>query len=340
MKMIRVALIGFGNVGQGFAKILRDFGNYYKKNFNLDIRIVAVTDPKFGGLYHPKGLNLKDLLALINNNDPFSSYACPIENGWDAQKTIAQSNSDVIVEVSYTNLATAEPATGHIRQALETGKHVVTSNKGPIALNFIDLNKLAQENNVQIGLEGTVMSGTPGLHLGAKLLKGAGILAIKGILNGTTNYILTEMEKGRSYVEALKNAQLLGYAEADPAGDVEGFDSVAKVAILSTLLFNTPLKLDQIDRNGIVDLESRHIRQALKKGNRWKLVGSLDRYNGAIQASVKPVCLPIAHPLASVCGVTNAIRGFLHIPSKRFNPDPRKCRLTFGLASELPIRDR
>lgn len=302
MKTVRLALIGFGNVGQGFAKILLERGDSYAENFGLRFIIVAVNDLLHGSAFNPAGLELTSLLSAKDLSSLPDGTA-----GWDALATIVRSNADVVVELSYTNLQTGEPAISHVRAALENGKHVVTSNKGPIALRYAELAGLAHSKNLQIGVEGTVMSGTPSLHLGMELLAGAGIRRVQGILNGTTNYILTQMENGASYPDALAEAQARGYAEADPTGDVEGFDAAGKVAILSALLMNYPLRMDQVDRTGITGITKADIEEAKASGQHWKLIGSLEKSQAGITASVKPVRLPSEHPLANVKGATNAI---------------------------------
>ncbi len=302
MQTVRLALIGFGNVGQGLAQILLERGDSYAENFGLNFSIVAVNDLVRGSAFNPDGLDLRTLLIAEN-----LSTLPEGKTGWDAFETIARSNADVVLELSFTDLQTGEPAISHVRAALEHGKHVVTSNKGPIALRYAELSNLAQSRNLRIGVEGTVMSGTPSLHLGMELLTGAGIHQVQGILNGTTNYILTQMESGASYSEALADAQFHGYAEADPTGDVEGFDAAGKVAILSTLLMDFPLRLDQVDRTGITGIKKEDIEAAKLAGQRWKLIGSLEKKQDGIIASVKPVRLPLEHPLANVNGATNAI---------------------------------
>jgi homoserine dehydrogenase len=302
MQTVRLALVGFGNVGQGFAQILLERGESYAENLGLRFVIVAVNDLLRGSAYNPDGLDLESLLQARDLSTlPDGTPA------WDALTTIARCNADVVIELSYTNLQTGEPAISHVRAALESGKHVVTSNKGPVALRYAELSELARSRKLQIGVEGTVMSGTPSLHLGMELLAGAGIRRVQGILNGTTNYILTQMENGASYADALAQAQARGYAEADPTGDVEGFDAAGKVAILSALLMDTPLRLDQVDRTGITAITSLDIEQAKAAGQRWKLIGSLEKGQAGISASVKPVRLALEHPLANVNGATNAI---------------------------------
>jgi homoserine dehydrogenase len=306
MQTVRLALIGFGNVGHGLVQILFNKGDTYAKNFGLRFVIVAITDLVYGSAYNPEGLDLLTLLKIGTENGNLSQIPSQ-GNHWDALTMISQCNADVIVEISYTNFETGEPAISHIRAAIENQKHVITSNKGPIALKYKELTEFAHSRKVKIGFEGTVMSGTPTLNLGTKLLAGTEIQRIEGILNGTTNFILTKMGNGASYADALAEAQARGYAEADPTGDVEGFDTAGKLVILSSSILHTPLDINQIDRVGITNISENEIAQARQKGSKWKLIGKLEKLEQEVRASVKPIPLPPSHPLANVDGVTNAI---------------------------------
>jgi len=303
---IRLGLIGFGNVGQGFTQILMESHDDYLKTYDLDFKITAVSDANIGSLYDPNGLDAGELLDQIKDNGSLKLHPSA-KLGWDALTLIRECNADVIVEMSYTDLKTGQPATDHMIEAITQKKHVVTTNKGPVALHFTRLSVLAQANGVQIGVEGTVMSGTPALRVGREILSAARIRKVMGIFNGTTNYILTKMESGMSYADALADAQALGYAEADPAGDVEGFDAAGKVVILARLLMKEQIGMDEVDRTGITGLSVDDIETAKEAGERWKLIGSLERLDGRMIASVKPQRLPISHPLAGVGGATNAI---------------------------------
>jgi homoserine dehydrogenase len=306
MQTIRLALIGFGNVGQGLAQILYDKGNTYADKFGFKFIIVAVTDLIYGSAYDPEGLDLPTLSKIASDHGNLSQLPAQ-GNHWNALTTITKSNADVIVEISYTNFDTGEPALSHIRAAFENHKHVVTSNKGPIALQYQELIDLARDKKVKLGVEGTVMSGTPVLNLGTKLLAGTEIRSMEGILNGTTNFILTKMGNGASYADALADAQAQGYAEADPTGDVEGYDTAGKLVILSSMIMSTPLDIKQIERVGITHITENEIEQARKNGCKWKLIGTLDKQAQGVCASVMPICLPQSHPLANVDGATNAI---------------------------------
>jgi homoserine dehydrogenase len=305
-KMVRLGLIGFGNVGQGLAQILRDSGAEYARSLGLNIKIVAVADALKGCAYDPQGLDAEALLDKVTRDG--SLKGLPGEKpSWDALTMIAECNADVIVEMSYTDLKTGQPATAHLMEALKFKKHVVTTNKGPVALHYGQLEELAHRNGVQIGVEGTVMSGTPTLRLARELLAAAHITRVQGILNGTTNYILTQMESGMGYADALADAQKLGYAEADPTGDVEGFDAAGKVVILARLLMNEQIGMDDVDRSGITHLTIEDINAAKAAGERWKLIGRLERVDGKLAASVKVQRLPLSHPLAGVSGASNAV---------------------------------
>jgi homoserine dehydrogenase len=305
MKTTRLMIVGFGNVGQGFAQILLGKGPALAEQFGVRFSVTAVNDMRFGSVYDPNGLPLQELLEAGKAGDLSSVPAA--HSGWSVDEMLAQAEADTLVETSYTDLQSGEPALTYIRQALSAGKHVVTTNKGPVALSFPELKALAAERRVRIGYEGTVMSGTPAIALGKDLLAAAGIRRIQGILNGTTNFILTRMEEGGSYAQALAEAQAMGYAEADPSGDVEGFDAAGKVVILSNILMGSELRMEQVEREGITHLTQEDIRQAGQRGERWKLIGSIEVEAGGVKASVRPTALPASHPLANVAGALNAI---------------------------------
>ncbi len=306
MNEVRLALIGFGNVAQGFTNILKEYGDQYESKYGIRFLITAVADKSCGNVLNPDGLSPAALLEAMEidhclNNLPGS------HPDWDAMEIIQSSPADVVIEMSYTNLETGEPATGYIAEALSRKKHVVTTNKGPIALHYDRLNELAHIHGVQLCAEGTVMSGSPVLRVGQKLLAAAQIQRIEGILNGTTNYILTQMASGQSYAEALAEAQRMGVAEADPTGDVEGYDAAAKVAILARLVLGEDLPFGSVDRKGITALTVEDIANATSEGKTWKLIGGVERIESGVKGWVRPVCLPGDHPLARINGLTNAV---------------------------------
>jgi homoserine dehydrogenase len=306
MKMYRLALIGFGNVGQGFAQILQDYGETIAAETGASFRIVAICDAIKGSIYQPDGYDPAELLDAVQKTGKVDSLPAKTRN-MDALQTISQSNADIIVEMSYTDLKTGQPAIQHVDAAIKAKKHVVTTNKGPAALAYEELVDQAKMYGVKFGVEGTVMSGTPALGMGMQLLQGSGIQKVQGILNGTTNYMLTKMAAGATYDEVLKEAQELGYAEADPTGDVEGHDAAGKVIILAAILMGANLTMTDIDMEGITKITPQDIADAAANGEKWKLIGSLEKKDGKVLASVKPTRIPLSHPLAGVDGATNAI---------------------------------
>ncbi|MCK4547215.1 MAG: homoserine dehydrogenase [Candidatus Eisenbacteria sp.] len=302
---LKLAFIGFGVVGQGLAEILtrkKGTGDPHLTEF----RAVAISDNVKGSIYNPEGLDLGKALEMIRTSGNLAGYDAP-EKGWDAVRTIRESNADVILEATFTDIETAEPAMAHFRAALESGKHLATTNKGPTTLALREMIALAEANKVQFRYEGTVMAGTPVLNLAHRFLAGNEFARVRGIFNGTTNFILTRMETGMTYADALQEAQDLGYAEAVPDADVEGWDALAKVVILANAVMGANLRVADVDRTGITGITPENIQQATSEGKRWKLIGEIRREGGQVVGKVSPEKVDLTDPLASVGGATNAI---------------------------------
>jgi len=299
----RIALIGFGTVGQGLAEILIEKKLELQDKYGYEFDIVGISDIAYGTVYNPDGLDIVAMLETAKSKKKFSTDV----KEWDSLTLIKESNATVVCEMAFTDLKTGEPAISHCKAAFETGKHIVTSNKGPAALAYGELLEIADKNGVQFLIEGTVMSGTPVINLMDGPLAGCTISAARGILNGTTNYILTRMEEGMSYEEALKKAQELGYAEADPTGDVEGYDARGKVTILANAVMDADLKIGDVSCKGITKITLEDIAKAKAENSRWKLIGSVKKEGSKVIASVAPEKLPLSHPLAGVMGATNAM---------------------------------
>ncbi|KON28980.1 homoserine dehydrogenase, partial [miscellaneous Crenarchaeota group-15 archaeon DG-45] len=263
-------------------------------------------DLKLGAVLDDGGLDLGKLLSLADNEGSLSNYPGGIR-GLSALDTIGQTNCDVVVEATWTNLEDGEPGLTHIRAALERGRHVATSNKGPIALRYRELARLAERMGATLRFEATVLSGTPALNLGSEALAGAAFASIRGILNGTTNYILTNMEAGVPYEDALRRAQEMGYAEADPTADVEAWDPAAKITILANVLMGGALELADVDREGVAGISLSDVQAARRAGRRIKLIAETRRLDGEVSASVRPRRIEASDPLANVGGVLNAI---------------------------------
>ncbi|MFH0866030.1 MAG: homoserine dehydrogenase, partial [Bacteroidota bacterium] len=265
----KIAILGFGTVGQGISEILLSKKNYLKEKYNFEFDIVAVGDFVYGNCYNPNGLDIPFMIEEAKAKKKFTKDV----SKWDNVTLIKESNATVLCELTFTDLTTGGPAIDHVRAALESGKHVVTSNKGPAALKYAEFKQLADKKGVKFFIEGTVCAGTPVINLADGPLTGCEISKIRGILNGTTNYMLTEMEKGMDYNAVLKVAQELGYAEADPTGDVEGYDARGKVTILANIVMGAPLKINDVTCKGITKISPADMEQAKKEGKRWKLIG-------------------------------------------------------------------
>jgi homoserine dehydrogenase len=306
----KLAFIGFGTVGQGLSEILLEKTEMLKEKYDFTWSVVAISDIMKGSVYNENGLDLKQILNLVKNGKKLDEFPSGVK-GWDSLKTIHDTNADTIVEVTFTDVKTGEPAITHIKAALEAGKHVVSTNKGPVVKQALDLLKLAEKNEAFYGFEGVVLAGTPAVNLAEYTLAGNDIKGFKGILNGTTNYILTRMEEGMSYEDALKKAQELGYAEADPTGDVEGLDALGKVVILTNVVLGKNIRWQDVERKGITDISKKDVEQAKSEGMRWKLIGSAEiQTDGNVKAKVQPIKLPLSDPLAGVNEATNALTFF------------------------------
>ena len=302
---MRLILVGFGTVGRGVAESLLA-SEPELLVAGAEPRVVAVVDPVVGSVRHEGGLDLGTLLKLADTGESLASYpgAKPVA---DLKEVLEAAGGDVLVELTPTDLHTGEPGLGHVRAALKAGLHVVTTNKGPIALAYDDLRNRAHKAGVQLRFEGTVLSGTPVLNLCEAGLTGAGIREIRGVVNGTCNFILTEMEGGTGYAKALSKAQHLGYAEADPSGDVEGWDAAAKVLILANSVLNANLKLGDVDRTGITGLTVDDIQTACAAGKTWRLIARISQGENGWKAKVGPEEVNRADPEGSLTGPENLL---------------------------------
>jgi homoserine dehydrogenase len=301
---MRIILVGYGVVGKSVTTILARKYAEKVKDYGFNPKIVAIADID-GALINPRGFSPEKLEAIKQKGFPISSdpqFGHPKMSVLDVIKSV---EAEVVVEVTPVNIKDAEPALSHITTAFKNRKHVVTTNKGPLALAMPALTELAEYNNVYLRFSGTVGGGTPLLEFAKRCLAGDKILAIRGILNGTTNYILTEMSQNRmTFQEALTIAQRLGYAETNPSMDVDGFDTACKVVILANWIMNKKITLRDVDRTGIRDVSLQMLDEASKRGNTIKLVGSID--SDKATATVKPTEIAKTNPLC-VSGVLNAV---------------------------------
>ncbi|MFF1386131.1 homoserine dehydrogenase [Arthrobacter sp. NPDC058288] len=301
-----LALIGFGGVNRSLAELIAARGEALRAELGFGLRVVAITDLRLGSLVDAGGIDLSMALALGGDGETFARHGGSAEP--DNEGVIRTSTADIICEATFTNPGDGEPGVSHVRWALESGKSVCTTNKGPAALRGRELAALAERHGVRFEFEGAVMSGTPVIRLAKQMFGGLQLNGFEGIMNGTSNYVLGRMEAGLELGEAVREAQELGYAEANPAADLEGFDVQLKVLILANELLGGNLQLEDVHREGISALTPEDIRAAASAGRRWKLIGSARRTpDGGIAARVAPRAVDVAHSLAGISGATNAV---------------------------------
>jgi len=284
MKPIKVGLLGLGTVGTGVVRIVENHQEDLKKQVGSEIEIVKI--------------------VVSDVNKQRSIAVAPEKLTEDAWEVIRNPEIDVIIEVIGGTTTTKE----YIVEALNLGKHVVTANKDLMALYGGELLEIAQRNSCDIYYEASVAGGIPIIRTLVDGFSSDRITKIMGIVNGTTNYILTKMtQEGASYADVLKEAQELGYAEADPTSDVEGLDAARKMAILARLGFHTNVDLNDVSVKGISSVTKEDIQYAKRLGYQLKLLGIAECDENQVSVSVQPTMVSNSHPIASVNGVFNAV---------------------------------
>ncbi len=308
MRKVAIALVGFGNVGRAFVRLLARKHQDIQQRYGLDLRITGLATRSHGRVIAPEGLDLQVLLERAQRGgdlNGLSPYPVPGDTIGFIQKVPA----DVLVEITPVNYETGEPALTHLRMALQRGMHAVTANKGPVVHGYQELSQLARRQGRAFLFESTVMDGAPVFSLFRETLPGAQVTGFEGILNSTTNLILTRMEThGETLEQAVAYAQRIGIAETDPSGDIDGWDAAIKVAALVTVLMGHPLKPQEVERQGIRDLTLDDIHQAREQGRRWKLVCRAYWENGHLRARVAPEQVSPNSPLYNVMGTSSLLR--------------------------------
>lgn len=297
---MRVIVIGFGVVGQSFAKLLLSRSADLYSQYGIKPRVVACVDNE-GSAISPVGLDLDRLLDAKKNHGTVGAYE---RNSlrFDPLKIIENVDAEVVLECTPTNLNDGEPGTSHIITAMRAGKNVISVNKGPLALAFPSLIELANYNGVMFRFSGTVGGGTPILEFAKRCLKGDRIISFQGILNGTTNYILSKMEEGLTYEKALEDAKQKGYAEAVPSLDTDGFDAAAKLVIMANWVMGMKVTMKDVKRTGISGVKVTEVQTAANHGNAIKLLASCN----SRRLDVTPAEVPKKDPIC-VNGTLNAV---------------------------------
>jgi homoserine dehydrogenase len=307
MTVVRILICGFGRVGQAFAGLLDQKAEQLRTEYGLELRVTAVVDIG-GASLAPEGLPIRKLLDHVRQGGRVETFPSGGHRALSGVDVIRSRTADLLVETTPTSIVDGEPALTHLRAALSHGLHVVTAAKGPLVVRYGEIKALAREKGVRLMTSAATAAALPTLDVALICLAGTEILSAEGILNGTTNYILTRMlDEGIAYPEALAEAQKMGIAEPDPSLDVEGRDTANKILLIANEIFHSELTLKDIPVEGITRITPAQVREAADRGTVIKLVGKAEKKDGRVQASVGPVALPKTHPLASVNGSEKAI---------------------------------
>src|SRR5215216_1788171 len=290
-----LALIGFANVARALARLLLRKQDLLKSQYDTTFSFTGISTGRHGFAVDPNGLDIQKALELVESGKSIDSLSTiPVE---DSLAVIKNSQANVMFENSPVNTQTGQPALDHIRTALELGMHAITANKGPVVHGYRELTALAKSKGKIFGFESTVLGGSPVFSVFRETFPLADLASFKGILNATTNIILSRMEKGESYEDAVKYCQSVGVAETDPTNDVDGWDAAIKVAALITVLMDTPFTPQQVNPMGIRGITSEMIANAKANGKRYKLVCSAEKVRDKVNASVAPQLVDSTSPL-------------------------------------------
>ena len=303
MPSYNLAIVGFGNVGRALLRLLIAKEIELRRKYDIRWRLTGVASRRFGWFADADGFNP---IALLNGHLP--AQAGNIGQSKNVREWLERAKADVLFETSSLEVQTGQPAIDHLKAALEGGAHAISANKGPIVHAYRELTQLAKEKNKQFLFESTVMDGVPIFSLFPLGLPATELRGFQGVLNSTTNVVLTEIEKGRTFADALLKAQSMGIAETDPSADLDGWDAAVKLAALAIVLMGAEVKIGQVQRTGIRELSEEKIRSVRAAGMRYKLVCRAERRGDAVQCCVQPELLLATDPLAGLEGTSSAVR--------------------------------
>lgn len=336
MPHYNLALLGFGNVGRALARLFMQKETDLLERYNLTFAVTGIATGRHGAAIDLDGLDLERALTIIESGNSLAELsAIPAPD--DAFDFIRRCGADVLFENTPVSYADGQPAVDHIRTALELGMHAITANKGPVVHAYRQLTELAEAKRLKFYFESTVMDGAPIFSLHRETLPGAHLSALRGVLNSTTNLILTRMESGETFEQAVAYAQKIGIAETDPSGDIDGWDAAVKVAALVTVMMGVPLKPQDVNRQGIRDITLEEIARAREANKRWKLVCSATRHADGVEARVAPEMVGPESPLYGVSGTSSIVQfvtdvlGLLSV----IEEDPGPNTTAYGLFADF-----
>lgn len=331
-------MVGFGNVGVRFAELLLEKESLLAADYGCRVRLTGICTRSKGTLVNSGGISLPGVIEMNEKLGRFDAQS-PDFSDCGALEMITRSGADLMIELSTLSIDDGQPAASHIEKALGLGMDVITANKGPEAWHFRRLDELARKAGRQFLFETIVMDGTPVFNLVGNSLHGNRILGIRGVLNGTTNFVLDSMEKGISFDEAVREAQRIKLAEADPSLDVDGWDGAAKICALANVLMDAELnprmaKVKSMSGVSLCDIEkAREMNSRIK----YLCLAERDEASGRVELTVEPRLVPLSDPLAGVNGTSAAITFFTDLAGEItvIQTDPGILQTAYGIYSDL-----
>lgn len=301
-KSINIVLVGFGNVGRAFLRVLQEKRELCRARYGLEMCLRSVFKSS-GAFFFNRELKIEDILEYSTSSQKSPDW----RQGLELSSVLGSLEPGVLVECTPTDIKSGEPGLSHMNDALDRGWHVVTANKGPLVVDFGGLCAKAKQNRVALKFSGATAAALPTLDVALYSLSGTEIYCIEGILNGTTNHILTRMMQGGSYHEALEEAQSQGIAEPDPSLDVGGWDTASKILIISNAVLQTNFSLDDVSVRGIQEIPDELLDKGREKGKTLKLLGRLSRKDKEFRLEVALTVMDHSHPLFGVDGTNKGI---------------------------------
>ena len=336
MKTIPLCMIGFGNVGQAFARLLQIKKEVLAKEKGIQFIVTAISTGRHGTAINVDGLDIERALSQVEAGKDLGAIN-RLPAAQSTEEILRASRAQIMLENTPVNYQSGQPALDHIRLALKQGMHAITANKGPVLHGYRSLRQLAEQKGVQFLFESTVMDGAPIFSLFNKTLPAIELIGFEGILNSCTNLLLERMEGGEDFEHAVEYARSIGITETDPSGDIDGWDAAIKTALLVNILMGYDLTIDEVQRKGIREITMVDMRLAKTEGKRWKLLCRAERKGDKVTASVQPEMVNAQSPFFNVNGTssmvvfhTDCLPGLGILES---NPGPETT--AFGLLSDI-----
>lgn len=301
----KLCFIGFGNVARSLVRLLERKRGLLESKYNITYSITGIATGRHGFAVNPKGIDVWQALEKVESGQSVSPLST-FQVG-DSLSVIQHSSASVTFENSPVNYETGQPAIDHVRAALNAGMHAITANKGTVAHAYQELKSLAESKGRKFLFESTVLGGSPVFATFREAMPLAELISFQGIINATTNLILSRMEDGESFEAAVKYCQSIGVAETDPSGDVDGWDAAIKIAALATVLMESTLKPQDVERKGIREITPAMVNQAKVEKKRWKLVASAERVGNQVKARVAPELVDSTSPLYGMMGSSTGL---------------------------------